>query len=188
MKFPKLPDRKPPPPPDVSPPMEPDPTPDPAPRVGKPAQTEKKMSKALEKANAPEAREKAAKTKKDNRAIGQALRKMLQMKPLEFEQTLADPGLTQAEKVASSILVKAGSGTMEAIKIVLDRTEGRVPQALEVNNSSHKNVEDRVSEISRDRLNDIALGHAAGAEENDGQQQPITDGTGGGAQPAADSA
>lgn len=139
--------------------------------------------KNLEKAHTPEAKKRG----KQTRAIGSAMRKMLQLKPLEFEQLLTETNLTKAEQIASQILVKAASGTMEAIKIVLDRTEGRVPQALEVNNSSHKEVEDRVSEISKERINAMAVGVAAGSMEH-GDSKPIPDGAGGGAQQEADSA
>lgn len=97
---------------------------------------------------------------RDGRAISHALAFLLDLSPEEFLQAAANVQ-TKAEQIAVQLVEKATSGTQEAIKICLERTEGRVPQALEVSTNSHKDIHERVGDIAISRAN-AAAATAAG--------------------------
>ena len=104
----------------------------------------------------------AAKAKrKQSLQVSHALKRMLGMTPQQFEQLQGRPG-TMADQIAQQLVNLARGGAMEAIKIVYDRTEGRVPQSLEVNNPAHKDVHERVGDIARERANQAAIAAAGG--------------------------
>jgi len=92
---------------------------------------------------------------RDGRAISHALAFLLDLSPEEFLEAAANVQ-TKAEEIAVQLVVKATSGTQEAIKICLERTEGRVPQALEVSTNSHKDIHERVGDIAISRANAAA--------------------------------
>lgn len=113
----------------------------------------------------PAARTPAAQAKKKQTLqVSHALKRMLAMTPQQFDQLQHTPG-TIADQLAAQLVGLARSGTMEAIKIVYDRTEGRVPQSLEVNNPAHKDVHERVGDIARERANQAAIAAAGGLPE-----------------------
>lgn len=70
---------------------------------------------------------------------------------------------SNADAIAAKLVELAKAGTMDAIKLIYDRTEGRVPQSLEIGDLKQKDVNERVSDIARERANAAALAAAGGA-------------------------
>lgn len=116
--------------------------------------------------------------RKQSLQVSHAMRKMLAMTPQQFEVAMQRPE-SVADQVAAQLLHSARNGVMDAIKTVYDRTEGRVPQALEVNNNSHKDVNERVSDIARERLNGLAIAASGAVPQGDDDVDVSTDGPGG---------
>lgn len=92
---------------------------------------------------------------KDSRAISMAVRLLLDLTPEEYALAKLK-AQSMAEKIAFQIIDKASTGVQDAIKIILERTEGRVPQALELTTNAHKDVHERVSDIAVSRSNEAA--------------------------------
>lgn len=106
---------------------------------------------------------------RDGRAISHCIAFLLDLTPEEFLHAEASAS-TMAESIACQIVRKATSGIQEAIKVCLERTEGRVPQALEVSTNSHKEVHERVGDIAISRANAAAAtaaGVGVSSEESD---------------------
>lgn len=106
---------------------------------------------------------------KDGRSISRAIAFLLDLSPEEFMRASVNVQ-TKAEEIALQIVLKASSGVQEAIKVCLERTEGRVPQALEVTNNAVREVHERVNDIAVTRANEAALAitgaEVAGHEAN----------------------
>jgi hypothetical protein len=119
------------------------------------------------KGRPPNADTPAAKAKiRKSLQVSRALQNMLGMTPQQYEQAASAPQ-TVADQIAARLLNAARGGTMDAIKTVYDRTEGRVPQALDINqHNAQKEVDERVSDIARDRLNAAAFA-ATGVDGED---------------------
>ena len=120
-------------------------------------------------------------TGKDSRAISLAVRGLLELTPAQFEIAKKQPQ-TVAEQVAVQIVSKAKDGVQDAIKTCLERTEGRVPQPLEVNTNAHKEVHERVDDIARERLNQSAAAAYGGALPQAGADLDVPDDGGGGSE------
>ncbi len=70
-----------------------------------------------------------------SRPITRALRRFLRQPVGVAARAADDPGATAAEALAARLLIAAAAGDARAAALVLDRVEGRVPQA--VSHESH---------------------------------------------------
>lgn len=99
--------------------------------------------------------------------MGEAIKKILGMSLFEFNSFQPK---TVAEQKALELVSNL---SLDSLKIILDRTEGRAVQKVELN-STHKDVNERVGDIARKRLNEAAIAAAGGAvpEEADVLEVP----------------
>jgi hypothetical protein len=65
-----------------------------------------------------------------SRPITRALRRFLRQPVGAAARAAEDPGATAAEVLAARLLIAAAAGDARAAALLLDRVEGRVPQAV----------------------------------------------------------
>jgi hypothetical protein len=79
------------------------------------------------------------------------------------ELLAGDPGRTNAEVVARIIVKKATvEQDWKAIELLADRTEGKPVQGQRLEDGSDRSVEERIEDVTRAHLNDLAA--AVGAD------------------------
>jgi hypothetical protein len=100
----------------------------------------------------------AAPAAQAGRAISDGIKRMLEMNVFAFNSYRP---LSVADTIAWQLVKQANEGDQKAIKDLVERIEGRPVQALEMKHLGVKDTDERISDITRSRLN--ALAAAAGA-------------------------
>jgi hypothetical protein len=107
--------------------------------------------------------------------MSRAAKRLMAMTPQQFEVAAASPQ-TVAEQMVVSLVHNARNGSMDALKQLWERTEGRVPQAVEVDSGTQKEVHERVSDIATERINALARSAAGELSQDEDNVEVSSDG------------